>query len=278
VLLPEPNETAWDLRWRMFGIPVRVHPMFWLLTLIMGQSALWQGVMYLLIWVVCVFVSILIHELGHVVMGMAFGQRGRVVLYAMGGLAVGSNQMANRGQRIAVCFAGPLAGFCFLGLVLAIAWAKTPAFFPMYLHYLQDCLGIPALHQIQLPVAIEPGAVPDPLEVDAISQLIFINLLWGLVNLLPVRPLDGGQICRNVSEGISPDNGLKASLGISLLTAGVLSLHCILSHYGRPLLPLPFGSLYTGIFFGLFAIQSFMLLQQVQMRDRHRNNPWDYQD
>jgi stage IV sporulation protein FB len=108
--------------------------------------------------------------------------------------------------------------------------------------------------------------------------LIFINLLWGLVNLLPVWPLDGGQICRNVSEGISPDNGLKVSLGISLVTAGILALHCIMTHFGRPLLPLPFGSLYTGLFFGMFALQSFQLLQQIQAQERQRNNPWDHHD
>jgi Zn-dependent protease len=260
----------------MFGIPVRVHPMFWLLTLIMGRSAAEDGMLYLLVWIVCVFVSILIHELGHVVMGMVFGQRGRIVLYAFGGLAVGSNQMASRWQRIAVCFAGPVAGFLFLGLVLGAVWARNPSFFPVYLDYFTMCLGIPIPLDIGLQANLAPVPNPDPLEIDAVFQLIFINLIWGLVNLLPVWPLDGGQICRNVCEGISPDNGLKVSLGISLVTAGLLALYSIMSHFGRT--PVPFGSLYTALFFGLFALQSFQLLQQIQARERQRRDPWDYQD
>src|SRR4051812_37327197 len=65
-MLLEPQTTEWDLRWMMFGIPVRVHPFFWLVCLLMGQSALELGVLYLLAWIGCVFVSILVHELGHV--------------------------------------------------------------------------------------------------------------------------------------------------------------------------------------------------------------------
>jgi stage IV sporulation protein FB len=278
VLLLEPRETAWDLRWRMFGIPVRVHPMFWLVGLFMGMSAAKLGLQYVLIWVACVFASVLVHELGHVVMGMVFGQRGRIVLYAFGGLAIGSNQMTSRWQRIAVSFAGPLAGFLFLAIVLGVAWLRNPGFFSVYLGYFQACLGIPASQHNELREALATAVIPHPLEVDAVAQLIFINLLWGLVNLLPVWPLDGGQICRNVSEGISPENGLKISLGISLVTAGLLALHCIMSRFGRPLLPLPVGSLYTGLFFGMFALQSFQLLQQIQAQDRQRNDSWDYRD
>src|SRR5271166_4322717 len=102
----------------MGGIRIRVHPMFWLISAIMGWSSLDQGLEYLLLWIACVFVSILIHELGHVLMGRAFGYDGHIVLYSFGGLAVGSNAMPNRWQRIAVAFAGPLAGFLYLGLII----------------------------------------------------------------------------------------------------------------------------------------------------------------
>src|SRR5438045_291862 len=118
----EPTSTPYDLRWRMFGIPVRVHPMFWLVSVIMGANAFSQGVQYLLLWVGCMFISILIHELGHVLMGQAFGAYGHIVLDGFGGLAVGSNQLDVRWQRIAVCFAGPLAGFLFLGGLFLVLW------------------------------------------------------------------------------------------------------------------------------------------------------------
>ena len=88
-MLFEPERTQFDLNWRMFGIPVRVHPWFWLMGVILGWSAVERGVQYLVLWIVCVFVSILVHEFGHVFMGLVFGSRGHIVLYSFGGLAVG---------------------------------------------------------------------------------------------------------------------------------------------------------------------------------------------
>ena len=40
MLFMEPNETPYDLRWRMLGTDVRVHPMFWLVSVIMGANTL----------------------------------------------------------------------------------------------------------------------------------------------------------------------------------------------------------------------------------------------
>ena len=272
MLFMEPKETAWDLRWRMFGIPVRVHPMFWLITAVMGSNALDQGVQYLLAWIACVFVSILIHELGHMTMGRLFGSHGHVVLYGFGGLAVGSNQLASRWQRMAVCFAGPLAGFVFLGVVFGALALHDPEVFPAYIAMAQMDLGIRPT-EIQSLRVLFAQIQEQPLVFSIVSDLIFVNLLWGLVNLLPVWPLDGGQISRDVCDGVMPEGGLNLSLGISLVTAGLLALHSVLAMNGRAFLPLPFGSGYTALFFGLLAFQSFQLLQQAHAQrrwtDRH---------
>src|SRR5207302_5403914 len=69
-------------------------------------TTLFRSVSYLLIWIACTFVSILIHELGHVFMGRLFGSHGHIVLYSFGGLAIGSSALRSRWQRIAVYFAG----------------------------------------------------------------------------------------------------------------------------------------------------------------------------
>ncbi len=108
MFLLEPEESRYDLRWRMLRTPVRVHPMFWLVSLILGYDAFIKvGVPYLLLWVGCVFVSILLHEFGHVLMGRLFGAEGYIVLYSMGGMAIGSNVQSRRWQRILVLLAGP---------------------------------------------------------------------------------------------------------------------------------------------------------------------------
>jgi stage IV sporulation protein FB len=262
VFFMEPTPTPYDLRWTMFGIPVRVHPMFWLVSVIMGWNTIRSGLHFLLIWVACMFVSILVHELGHVWMGQAFGSRGHIVLYGFGGLAIGSNQLRERRQRILVSFAGPLAG-----IILVFLWASNPQAFPAYLGMLKSDFGF-------LPNADELGAIrtmPRTLMI-TVSFLMFINLLWGFLNLFPVWPLDGGQICRELCEGTWPDVGLVRSLAISLIVAGLLAVHCLLSRFGMPIIPLRIGSVWGAIMFGVLAFQSYQLLQQAQRRS---NDPWD---
>jgi len=109
VYLFEPARTQFDLNFRIFGIDVRVHPMFWLVTAILGSGFERLGIEYLVSWIVLVFFSILIHELGHVLMGRMFGSFGHIVLYGFGGLAIGSSNLERRWQRNLVYVAGP---FC----------------------------------------------------------------------------------------------------------------------------------------------------------------------
>jgi stage IV sporulation protein FB len=99
-VLAEPERTAYDLRFRFLGFPVRVHPYFWLLTiLINGDSLLRIGPEYLLMWVVVVFVSILIHELGHALAFRRYGADAEIILYAFGGLAVSYQTVSGRWRR-----------------------------------------------------------------------------------------------------------------------------------------------------------------------------------
>src|SRR5262249_52138895 len=157
--------------------------MFWLVTIIMGWGGTEHGLQYLLIWIGCVFVSILIHELGHVWMGQIFGAYGHIVLYGFGGLAIGSNHLHRRAQRIAVCFAGPAACFLFLGVLFILLWIRDAETFPGYLALSKLTLGfIPSDAEDLIPLA---GVMAtNPVEFRVIYDLIFINLLWGLVNLL----------------------------------------------------------------------------------------------
>jgi Zn-dependent protease len=278
VFFLEPNQTPYDLHWRMFGISIRVHPMFWLITVIMGFSKTERGLEYLLVWVGCVFISILVHELGHVWMGQVFGSDGHIVLYGFGGLAIGSNQLRERWQRIAVCFAGPLAGFLFLGILLAVLWISKPEVFPVYWGMTKSLLGLPGQDSEEFFVALAHFRLVNPLVGEAALDLIFINLLWGLVNLLPVWPLDGGQISRDICEGASRDRGLAISLGISLAVAALLAVHSLFAINGKQLLPLSFGDRYTALLFGLLALQSFQMLQQAHAQRRWMDDHWQRRD
>lgn len=244
----EPDETAYDLRWRMFGTPVRVHPMFWLASIILGFDAIiHRGVGFLLAWVGCVFFSILLHEFGHIWMGRLFGSQGHIVLFMLGGLAIGSNRLERRWQRILVLLAGPG-----IQLVLWVVLWKT-------------------FDRILLAVS------PAWREAVAfiLDMLLDINLVWPVLNLLPIWPLDGGQITREICQAILPARGTAFSLGISLVVSGLLAVHILMASRGRPLLPyVPAFGMMTALFFAMFCVNSFTALQAENERRRH----WDHDE
>jgi Zn-dependent protease len=266
MFLLEPGRTAYDLNWRMFGIDVRVHPMFWLIGAVMGFARLEHGFGLFFVWMACFFVSILVHEMGHIVMGKFCGSNGHIVLYAFGGLAIPHRVIYIRWQRIAVSFAGPLAGFMLFVLVAMAYFALGGVSLPVIGTRLWTMLGIQ-------PHAEEALAL-DPLVQEAFYDLLWINLVWGLVNLLPIWPLDGGQISREIFEGMIPDGrGLKASLAVSCVLAVLVAVQCLTAAWGHALVPfLPGFGTYAAILFGLLAFESFQLLQQL---NRPRRRPWD---
>ncbi|HLW64778.1 MAG TPA: site-2 protease family protein [Gemmataceae bacterium] len=240
----EPNETPLDLKWRMFGIPVRVHPLFWLVAVGMGWNMVELGIAYLLIWVACVFVSILVHEMGHVVMAKLFGARGYIILYAFGGLACDLGQYLNRWKRIAIALAGPGAGFLLYGAVYGldslIDWrAQFAAASGKYLFF-------------------------------AIQDLEWINLAWGLMNLLPVWPLDGGHVSRDLWTWVLPRNGVRYSLIMSIIVAALVAVNALLDHFKGWHIPyIPSGGWYVGILFAVLGINNIIQLQFESSRRKH---------
>ena len=117
MLIGEPPRTQGDLNFVLFGFPVRVHPFFWVISLLLGISGDPKPEL-VLIWVAAVFVSILVHELGHAFAIRRYGGQAWITLYGMGGLA--SSNEANRTPKaqILISAAGPAAGFVLAAAVL----------------------------------------------------------------------------------------------------------------------------------------------------------------
>jgi stage IV sporulation protein FB len=259
-VLVEPQRTPYDLRFRFLRFPVRVHPLFWLGAVLLGASTLDLGLQYLLIWVAVVFVSILIHELGHALAFRRFGSDSEIILYVFGGLAVPWSGVSRRWRRIIVSLAGPFAGFVLFGILygtnMAYSWAE-------------DANGRPTNG---LPLWF------------LYRQLIFVNLFWGLINLLPVFPLDGGQVSREVCGKVWGPRGKRVSLQVSVVTAGLLAAYALLglidARGGGLMRDLPHwmppGSLWMAILFGLLAFQSYQLLQQPDWTEDYWDDrpPW----
>lgn len=188
-MLGPVGETEFDLRFYCFGVPVRVHPMFWLISVLMG----WQGgdAKFIITWVTCVFVSILVHEMGHAVAIRRYGFPSEIVLHGMGGYA--TSRGFTTWRNVWVSFAGPLAGFVLGGIVLGTEL--------LIAQYRAEWL---ANYDVRV----------------FFYCLKFINFYWGLVNLLPVLPLDGGHIMQALMMKYWRKKPQQRVLEISIVTSG----------------------------------------------------------
>jgi Zn-dependent protease len=213
VLLSEPPRSPYDLNFVLFGIPVRVHPLFWLVSLLFGLNGSRSEPMSVLLWVIAVFVSILIHEMGHAIAIRAHGWQPSITLYGMGGLASYRPSRRTTSSEIAIALAGPAAGFLFAALIAAAIAASGHAVY-------FDWRELP-----QLPVKFEPY---DNMRTTLlIYYLLVINVFWGLVNLLPVVPLDGSHVARELLNVQFPGDGVRRSLYVSLCVAAAVALYAI---------------------------------------------------
>src|ERR1700690_3564988 len=104
---PDSRLGEWDFH--LFDIPVRVKIWFWIAVMLIGAR---DDLAMMAIWVAVCFVSILLHELGHVCAFRLFGERAEVVLYGWGGMAVPRYAVSGTFPRLVVALAGPFAGFC----------------------------------------------------------------------------------------------------------------------------------------------------------------------
>lgn len=261
MLLSEPPATQYDLRFSIFGIPVRVHPFFWLITIVLGWSS--RQMIDVVIWVGAVFVSILVHELGHALMMRRFGLRSWITLYGMGGLAgydpaqLAYSKANTWIRQILISLAGPGSGFL-LGAAVACIIAASGQSVPSYF---RAFFGEPLIISDTASRTLTLFAY----------DLLWVSVIWGLVNLLPIYPLDGGQISREISLRFNPREGIRRSLILSIAAAGLLAAlalaNMLRNAQNLRAEGLPDGetirdpSLFVAILFGYLAYSSYVTLQ-----------------
>jgi Zn-dependent protease len=237
VLLNEPAPTQWDLRFSLLDIPVRVHPMFWLMGLIFGSGSSGRDLQPIAIWIIAVFVSVLVHEMGHALVMRSLGVQPRITLYGMGGLASHNGGRFPPATQILISFAGPAAGFV-LALIVVLAIKVSG-------HRIEFSFGLPELIDWQF------DGFPNRALTRLVLCLLFVNIWWGLLNLLPILPLDGGQIAYQVLNLTNPRDALRTSLVISLVVATGMAVLGVLH---QP------PDLFRLVLFGSLAYGSYQML------------------
>jgi len=249
VLLGEPPRTAYDLNFAIAGIPVRVHPWFWAVSALFGLSATGGELSLLAMWVAVAFVSILVHELGHALTIRAYGGRPWITLYGMGGLASHQPLRIGPSGNILILLAGPLAGFALAAAVVA-AVAFSGHQIDVFGWRFGSGPGIDPREQLHLFILIQ--------------FLLWVNIFWGIINLFPVYPLDGGQIARELFLVVNPRGGIQQALWLSVLTGIGLAVFGIVR----------LGSLYTALFFGFLAYQSYTIWRAYTGSDYRSGRGW----
>lgn len=173
------------IRFALGGIPVTVRPSFWLVVVLLGLGVGNRTLLFA--WVAIVFISVLAHELGHALTARHYGADVSITLTTFGGYTrwITTGDSMTPGKRALVAAAGSGAGIV-LGLAVLGLFSATRPWGPM---------------------------------AEAIMRLIvWVNVGWGVLNWLPIRPLDGGHLLLAFLDLVAPRRGDHLATGIFIIT------------------------------------------------------------
>lgn len=195
------------------SIPITIHPIYWLIISALGWMST-NDIFYTIMWVAVGTVSLIVHELGHALTAKFFGQRVHIELAGMGGLTRHRGAQMNSFKEFLVVLNGPLAGFLLFLLASFVMFFYRP-FLP-------------------------------PFVANVVQMTVWINFYWTVFNMMPVYPMDGGQLVRIILEAIFGLKGVKFSLFLSMVAGVSLSLYF-----------LSVQSIYIAALFLLFSYESY---------------------
>lgn len=257
MLLSEPPESDYDLRFSLFGFPIRITWSFWLLALIFGYNLV-QGVdedfyqvspgplPLLVVWTLAVLVSILVHELGHALAFRFYGMQAGIVLYHFGGLAIpGARWRSSRSparlagvEEIVIAVAGPVAQLLLAAAVILAARVSgyEVAYVPSYVAWVPGLAGGEPITEVGL--------------FAAVNFLVFPSIHWAVLNLAPVWPLDGGRIARELV--LMFGGTIYNALWSSAIFGGALALFSLTR-----------GDTFLAVLFALLAASSYQVVNSM---------------
>lgn len=208
------------LRLTVLGFPVHLDISF---VLIMGLIGYRPGMALrdLGLWLAITPVAVLVHELGHALTARATGARPRIALVGFGGLTTYTPpRPLSRLRALWIALAGPLAGLAVGVLLLVVYVLSRPRLDPA-------------------------GAVATALEFG-----IWTCVGWSVLNLLPVLPLDGGAVMRELLPG-DPRRRARRAAAVSVVTATLAAL-------GTYLL---LRQVFVAVFMMFFAVTNALVLR-----------------
>lgn len=232
------------LQFSLFGIPTEIQPFSWVMLGLLGLSMYSCSASPLqptLIFVVVGMLSLLAHELGHALSARAFtGATPIIIIGNLGGLTYTPVPMPTRAKHFLMVLAGPLAGFA-LGIVAAVllgiqigsVWAALSIYVVEPLSFIPG-ISVPPDSYVALWQALESGAVTR-FALMLYSSFFMVCFWWTVFNLMPILPMDGGQLVLTATDKpkLTAAIGLVISilLCIWFLTGGSIFMTLLLGYF-----------------------------------------------
>lgn len=160
-----------------FGIRLYIHWTFLILLIWISLNSVRAGADFFqaslsVLFMLCVFSCVLLHEMGHALAGKKFGYATkRITLLPIGGVASMDDIPTNPRHELLVTIAGPA-----VNLILALLFS------PVFLT--EKKFSFDYLH-------LNSGR-------DFLANLFLVNITLLIFNLIPAFPMDGGRILRSV--------------------------------------------------------------------------------
>ena len=216
------------MTFRLFGFPVTIETGAFMLVAVLFLFGLYLDYTMLdtVIGISIVFISLMAHELGHAFAARFFGLKDITIsLHQMGGATRRSGLTDRWYKELVINIAGVSVGFA-LALMCLVA---------------NTMLSLGEVTQSWL-------------------WLVFrLNVAWGIFNMLPIFPMDGGHALRNLLAAVlAPINAATGAHAVGLVLAVTLGM-VVIGVSGMSL-----SSLYIAMLAGLFARQNWMALQHIQ--------------
>lgn len=196
---------------------IRIEPLFFLMAIALGWLNS-QTLMGTALWAIIILISVLFHECGHALTAVLFGQRAQMTLTVFGGVTQHFGPQLTGVKNFLVVLNGPIAGFALYFMCVFL-------------------LKIPAI--TEQPVLFYLATIGS-----------YVNLFWTCVNLLPVHPLDGGQLMLILFRGIFGLRGTRMAFVFSLIISVLVAIAFFL-----------LNAFIAGSIFLMFAFESYRQLQ-----------------
>ncbi len=191
---------------KLFGVPVRLHFTFLLLLIFLifigiGET---QSGASTAIYILALFGSVLLHEVGHALVARRFGIKTlEIVMFPIGGVSR-PERSPKPAEEFWIALAGPCVNLLIAAIIAFWHWEKT---------------GL--------------ASIPDllkPTDANLAQRIGLGNLVLGMFNLLPAFPMDGGRVLRSLlSHWQSEDDATRITAAAGQILAIGMGLLGLLS-------------------------------------------------